>query len=714
MSVTFTVRGWIDDETFRKLLAIADYVGREPGVGAKFILSATKVRRNRVGLDDILTILEEAGVAITEDLEASIRRIVGPSLRARLAWMGSEVIMTVSGYLGDRLAEIRGMVSYDRALRAFKVVPYRFFELKERLTSMGIEVADETGLKESMKLPFKVSLKAELRDYQEEALETWLANGMRGIIALPTGSGKTLIAIAGIVKACERALIVTYTKEQMFQWEEMLKRFTDIPWEYIGLYYGEEKKLAPITISTYQTAFRHVSKLAPFYSMLIVDECLVGDTLVVMEDGGVKEIKDLGNGERVLGGVVCNKFSRRSSNLYYVRSSFTDLVATATHPHIVIRLKDEGNASAHSKLLEDVAIIVPTHELRPGDYLLVPERIPHVTKVKWTPEQLRLVALVISSGYIEDRTPTIKVVVRRREDKEWMQRAFIEGVKAFNVNDPIRVDEHGDRYVLACYSPRLAYVLTERFGVPRGQGTHVLDIPNEVFYSPLSSIKAFIEVCFSCMGWLEEENGDVYLCLACTSRRFTLKLQLLLKKFGVHSEFSVENDGQDKLYKLHVRGADFNKLMDMFSFPRASLNTSKRNNSLKSAKSIGPFRLVRVVEVKPLSGEADVYDFTSNGTHTFLANGVLTHNCHHLPADKFREIAVNMFAPHRMGLSATPVREDGKHEELFPIMGGVVYFKEPKELAGRGYLAPYVIRQVYVELTDEEKKEYRKLFGDDK
>ena len=62
-----------------------------------------------------------------------------------------------------------------------------------------------------------------------------------------------------------------------------------------------------------------------------------------------------------------------------------------------------------------------------------------------------------------------------------------------------------------------------------------------------------------------------------------------------------------------------------------------------------------------------------------------------------------------MGLSATVVREDGKHTELFPLMGGIVYYKTPQELVERGYLAPFVNRIVKVDLTEEEKKRYEEL-----
>ena len=42
-------------------------------------------------------------------------------------------------------------------------------------------------------------------------------------------------------------------------------------------------------------------------------------------------------------------------------------------------------------------------------------------------------------------------------------------------------------------------------------------------------------------------------------------------------------------------------------------------------------------------------------------------------------------------------------------MGGVVYAKRASELVAKGYLAPYVIRRVYVDLEPDERREYDRL-----
>ncbi|MEM9484343.1 MAG: DEAD/DEAH box helicase family protein [Cyanobacteria bacterium P01_F01_bin.116] len=82
--------------------------------------------------------------------------------------------------------------------------------------------------------------------------------------------------------------------------------------------------------------------------------------------------------------------------------------------------------------------------------------------------------------------------------------------------------------------------------------------------------------------------------------------------------------------------------------------------------------------------------------------------CHHLPSDFNRVIAEYAIAPYRLGLTATPERADGRHEDLDQLLGPVVYRKTAAELSGLA-LAPYQIVQLKVSLSDIERRRYGEL-----
>lgn len=82
--------------------------------------------------------------------------------------------------------------------------------------------------------------------------------------------------------------------------------------------------------------------------------------------------------------------------------------------------------------------------------------------------------------------------------------------------------------------------------------------------------------------------------------------------------------------------------------------------------------------------------------------------CHHLPSDFNRVIAEYSVAPYRLGLTATPDRADGRHEDLNHLLGPIVYQKQPHELAG-DTLAPYEVVQIKVALSDVEQQRYERL-----
>lgn len=82
---------------------------------------------------------------------------------------------------------------------------------------------------------------------------------------------------------------------------------------------------------------------------------------------------------------------------------------------------------------------------------------------------------------------------------------------------------------------------------------------------------------------------------------------------------------------------------------------------------------------------------------------VIFDECHHLPSPSYALAARMCLAPFRLGLTATPERNDDKTCE--ETIGPIVYRKDIQELSGE-YLADYETVRLDVPLSAEERAEY--------
>ncbi len=276
----FRIKRWLTPEEFREVIKIADYKGYERGAGSLFEFNIEKALRNKYSLEDVVNLLKELAINIDDSLIDELRKLYN-KLAVRVKWDYSTgwVIVSIPRSLRFQLIDLLkkyGLrrIYYDDEYLSYKLIPYRLHDFIEDLRQkIEVTIVDENNLLKDKVLPRKLELRnIVLRPYQEEALREWLNHGSRGIIALPTGSGKTIIGIAAITAVNKRTLIITFTREQMFQWKESIYKYTNIEPGYVGVIYSGEKRIAPITITTYQSGFRNIKQLSPLYDLLIVDE----------------------------------------------------------------------------------------------------------------------------------------------------------------------------------------------------------------------------------------------------------------------------------------------------------------------------------------------------------------------------------------------------------------------------------------------------------
>ncbi len=108
------------------------------------------------------------------------------------------------------------------------------------------------------------------RSYQLEALQRWRQVGRRGVVVLPTGTGKSFLAAQAIRQCSRSTLVVVPTLDLLAQWAEQLERTFACP---IGMLGGGSQQLEEITVSTYDSAVLRMEFIGDRFGLLVVDEC---------------------------------------------------------------------------------------------------------------------------------------------------------------------------------------------------------------------------------------------------------------------------------------------------------------------------------------------------------------------------------------------------------------------------------------------------------
>jgi superfamily II DNA or RNA helicase len=120
------------------------------------------------------------------------------------------------------------------------------------------------------KTPWPIRVAKEAFPHQREGLEAWWNAGGKGVVVLPTGTGKTHLANLAIHRAERPALVVTPTIDLLNQWyDELTLCFAT----EVGLIGGGSHEVKPITVTTYDSAYLNMDRLGNRFGLIVFDEC---------------------------------------------------------------------------------------------------------------------------------------------------------------------------------------------------------------------------------------------------------------------------------------------------------------------------------------------------------------------------------------------------------------------------------------------------------
>jgi len=168
----------------------------------------------------------------------------------------------------DQSAVVPSSFQWDERVRRWRAPAIAYRQVVEELIGRKIPYQDQA--RRYHQFDFRATLDIEPRPYQQDAIAAWWQQGRRGVVILPTGAGKSLVAQMAIERTGRSTLVVVPTIDLMNQWYDLLLATFQAE---VGLIGGGYFELGALTVTTYASAFRFMERLGNQFGLIIFDEC---------------------------------------------------------------------------------------------------------------------------------------------------------------------------------------------------------------------------------------------------------------------------------------------------------------------------------------------------------------------------------------------------------------------------------------------------------
>ena len=317
---------------------------------------------------------------------------------------------------------------------------YRTTVLKLRASE--IPYKDRAARFEKLSLESRVAM--EPRPYQREALNAWRRGELRGVVVLPTGAGKTAIAVRAIERIGRSTLIVVPTLALLKQWYSILSDSFGalVP---VGILGGGYHEVTPLTVTTYDSAYIHAERYGDRFALVVYDEvhhlpaekyAMIPKMLLAPYSLGLTATPERSDGgHELLPELVGPMIYRRSPD---------DLAGTYLAPYDVVRIPVKLTAAERVEYAEADAVY--------RDFLQ-----KHRLVVR-SPEDWQRFIMVAATSHSGGRE-ALRAARRRREIRASAER------KGATLESLLR-RHWEDRAIVFTKSVEEVYALSERFLMP--------------------------------------------------------------------------------------------------------------------------------------------------------------------------------------------------------------------------------------------------------
>ena len=372
------------------------------------------------------------------------------------------------------------------------------------------------------------------------------------------------------------------------------------------------------------------------------DRCLIKDTLITI-DNGYKKVQDIRIGDRVLThtGQLKNVtwIDRHVHNSFKAKirlvGDYRILECTDNHP-ILVAYTDKVKHNCRVKALDNIQYLRADQLTHKYQFGLLPKR-KLSKQINLNDDLLYVLGWIMSDGYV-DNSNGIKITYQINQlhcakkcsqiieeylkDEEWY---YSKNNTKRIVRKPARIYQYKNCYRLEIHSKKL-HNLAQWFGCnPNNK------IINSEIYNNYSNLMPFV------IGWLEGDghqklnvNYDGYdrNCIEISTiyEQLLLQCRQILIDNGIYSSIRrVKTKLGRSQVSLSLSNEYINKCLDFYPSLKFKKIDIKRNTSKVLETKEGFWAQIKLLELTPIKEE--VYNFEVEEDHTYIANGIVTHNC---------------------------------------------------------------------------------------
>ncbi len=371
--------------------------------------------------------------------------------------------------------------------------------------------------------------------------------------------------------------------------------------------------------------------------------CVTGDTKIYTSEG-IKTAKQLYEEGESLNVKIDGRFGgsfKQSSNVIY--TGFKDVYRITTNEGFDITVTGDH------KIYSEERGWIEALNLKKGEKIRILNEGgsfgPHGNL-----EEGRVLGWLVGDGHINKGSNNDRAVLSFYDQ----DRVFAPEFENY-VNNIIRPSTNNRDYhvgMVNIESRNCITIASERlkeFAAAYDLVDEKLKVPDNVFAGTIEMQKGFLQALFEADGTVLKSEGSRYAVrLGSISLDLLKEVQALLLNFGIYStvyqsrkkagiKMLPDASRNMRLYtvqdfhELNISGNDLIAYTNKIGFISERKN-AKLNEIIKSYTR-GPYKTSFTARINTIeySGKSDVYDLVEPSTHSFVANGIVVHNCGEQP-----------------------------------------------------------------------------------